>query len=76
MLQRPISLHFHHLYFAFLYFVPSCFHGLYDSIRGAKINIMEKMMSLFFHNYLFGVTMIIKYDFGLSTVFMYFQWVG
>ena len=47
MLQRPVSLHFHHLYYAFLYFVPSCFHG-YDSITGAKINEMKKMMSLSF----------------------------
>ena len=75
MLQRPVSLRFHHLYIVFLYFVPSFFHG-YDSITGVKINEMKKMMSPIFHNYLFGVTMIIKYDCGLSTVFMYFQWVG
>ena len=36
-----------HLYFAFLYFGPFCFHG-YNSITGAKINKMKKMMSLSF----------------------------
>ena len=35
------------MYYAFLYFVPSCFHG-YDSITGAKINEMKKMVSLSF----------------------------